>query len=145
MESESIPTPELTPAEEAVLHILQRVVTDRDFSWVMMGTQSLRLCLIAEGHRIGKPDDEVEADLHKAMAAQEERLRNNNADKPEVLVLRQRVETLERRKGNTESPPPRPAKPRSIAIPEVVDVLREMYDAGKLLYPEYREMAACLS
>ena len=83
-----------TASEKAVSRILQRVANDRNYSWYMIGTESLRLCINAEAERTGKTEAVVEADLHAAIDAAQPRLKRHGADRPDVEVLRERIEKL---------------------------------------------------
>jgi hypothetical protein len=71
--------------EAAVLHILNRVVIDRNFSHLMMGTESLHLCLQAEADRTGKTVEECEQWLHKRMELEDQR-RQSKVATVEILV-----------------------------------------------------------
>ncbi|GAA4443023.1 hypothetical protein [Bremerella cremea] len=86
----------MTAAETAVLKILQRVATSRDFSWLMAGTETLRLCLVAEAQRLGTSADDVEEKLSAAMMRDDERRRRQGElTTAEVLIHRHRVEAIE--------------------------------------------------
>lgn len=111
-----------TPAEQAVHYVLQRVVNDRNFSWYMIGTQTLRLCIQAEAARTGKSEEAIEAELHEACQKANVRLRRHGADTADVCLLRLRVEELEvaAQKRIAEEPPPAPRRhdPTLYELPE---------------------------
>lgn len=96
---EAIPV-EGTQAEQAVAYILQRVVNDRNFSWYMIGTESLQLCLLAEAQRTDKTEVEVEKELLEAMALADQRLQRDGRALPEVRVLRERLARLDQLLGH---------------------------------------------
>jgi hypothetical protein len=79
-------TATLTIHEEAVRHILRRIVDDVN----MTATESLRLCVLAEAERAGKTEEDVERRLWLAI---EQRLERKPAE-PEVVVLRKELEEL---------------------------------------------------
>ena len=84
-----------TPAEEAVQYVLQRVIHDRDYSWYMWGTETLRRCFIAEGARRGVPDSQIEAETVQASLAADERLKRHGADRARVRILDEKLDALE--------------------------------------------------
>lgn len=84
---------ELTPAEMAVRHILERLVTDRDLSWLLMGTCSLELCVAAEANRRGVTPEAVRRELEASMLAADRR----GVPPARLPDLQKKVEQLERR------------------------------------------------
>lgn len=92
-----------TAAEQAVNHILQRVVNDRNFSWYMIGTESLRKCLDAEGARRGISDEDVERELHEQMEQAQPRLERHRAGRAAVVVAEEKLEALEQTLSEIES------------------------------------------
>lgn len=90
-----IPAPQTTGtlAEQAVAYVLNRVVYDADVRWHMMGTETLRRCLIAEAERTGLPEYEVEARLAK-------RIKGRRQEKAKLVEARERIEELEYASGN---------------------------------------------
>lgn len=84
-------TTELSPADAAVMHILRRVASDPSFSWHMLHTEGLRLCLEAYAARVGKPVDEVRESIESNAASVRE--------EPEIVQLRNRVTELEQQLG----------------------------------------------
>lgn len=120
-----------TTAESAVAHILQRVANDRNLSYYTMGTQSLRLCLEAEAARTGKPVDTVEADLHAAIDAAQPRLENNGVGRADIVVLRERVDELERQSSDSGETHPNESPPGQILKQEQADGLACVVCGGR--------------
>jgi hypothetical protein len=85
-----------TAAEQAVSHILRRVVNDRNFSWYLIGTESLRKCLVAEAARLGSTDEAVEVQMIAAMKAVDQRGKRE----PDVEVLRKRIDAIDQHLGH---------------------------------------------
>ena len=81
-----------TKAEQAVRHILDRVIRDRNFSWHMMGSESLSLCLQAEMERTGKTANEVERELSTKMKDAD----LAGAQPAELPILREKLDRIER-------------------------------------------------
>lgn len=77
---------ELSPAEQAVKYILGRVVTDRNFSWYMFGTESLALCFEAEAARRGLTREDVEQEI----------VQKAGRDVADISIARERLEAIER-------------------------------------------------
>lgn len=75
-------------SEKAVFHILRRVSTDANFAWYMLGTEALRLCVLAAAEALGKPASEVREEVEQNAAS--------NRDEPDVVGLRNIVDQLER-------------------------------------------------
>lgn len=90
-----IPIPKTTGtlAEQAVQFVLNRVVCDADVRWHMIGTETLRRCLIAEAERTGLSENEVEARLAK-------RIKGRRQEKAKLVEARERIEELEYASGN---------------------------------------------
>jgi hypothetical protein len=95
-----VPIETATPAQQAVHYILQRVVNDRNFSWYMWHTQSLRLCLLAEADRVGMTEAEVEKQLSVASEKANERLKRSCADRADVEVLQKRIDRIDQLLGH---------------------------------------------
>lgn len=79
----------MSTSDSAVFHIVRRVSDSASFAWLMIGTESLALCIRAVAEYRGEP----EADVRKRVEANAASLR----DEPEVVKLRKRVEQLERK------------------------------------------------
>ncbi len=80
---------EMTKAEQAVFHIYRRVQECPDFAWLMMGTESLLLCMQAIAQYRGETEAEIRAHINKNCAT--------SRKEPEVLTLRAKVDALESR------------------------------------------------
>jgi hypothetical protein len=76
-----------TAAEKAVFHIIRRVQSCPDFAWLMIGTESLFLCLQAAAQFKGEPVEGIRKKI-EANAASLKRT-------PEVVELRKKVQELQ--------------------------------------------------
>lgn len=81
--------PRKNMAQEAVAHIIRRVRIDANFSWLMLGTESLAMRVKAHAERLGQPEADVAAEVQQRAAS--------NHNTPEVVALRSKVESLERK------------------------------------------------
>ena len=89
------PREDLSPAEQAVFHILERVIQDRQLSWHMIGTETLRKVLIAEAARVGTTDKVIEQQMLGRMHKWDEYLKQKGEDiRPREVVLEAEVEEL---------------------------------------------------
>jgi len=76
-----------TAADNAVAYILKRVKRDANFRHYMLGTEALRLCLVADAERHGLPTDGISS-ISNAPPAQTE-------DKPDILELRKQMDNID--------------------------------------------------
>lgn len=83
----------MTKAEQAAFHIVRRVQSDSAFAWVMMGTESLALCMAAAAEYRGEPEENLREFVDKNAASRRET--------PEIVLLRERVKQLEARLDGT--------------------------------------------
>lgn len=85
-------------AQKACKHALDRVIIDRNFSWLMWGTESMLLMMQSEAQRRGVSVETVQSEIgQKQKAYDAEMIRTDRSErtKTEVLELRKRVEELE--------------------------------------------------
>lgn len=85
----------MTPAEKACRHIIQRCITSRNFSHLMVGTESLYLCFESESLRKGTSVAEEEAELLLAIKTEDAaQVARGESIEPDVVRLREEVERL---------------------------------------------------
>lgn len=78
-----------TSAEFAVRYALSRVITDPDFRWHMLGTETLRLMIRAEAERRGIAEEEFESEF---LAAVERHAPEQS--KPQIIAAREEADRL---------------------------------------------------
>lgn len=82
----------MSKTREAIRYALQRVVTDPDFRWHMMHTQTLRLLIQAEAEYRRVDEDVVESEL----TADIEVAAENGQPEAQLPAARKQIEKLER-------------------------------------------------
>lgn len=86
----------MTKAEAAVDYILGRVITDRNFSWLMWGTEAMAKCLAAQAERKGITRPQLEKLLVAASHEVNERLvRSEQPVEAEVVTARKRIDRID--------------------------------------------------
>lgn len=89
-----------TKSESAVQAILRRVIHSRDFSWLMIGTESLAVCLEAEAEFHDSTREAVEGDLFRQMEALDRAHRETGREhrnQPRVTLLEEERDALQSR------------------------------------------------
>lgn len=77
----------MTAADIAVRHIIRRVQSEASFSWLMLGTESLALCIAAVAEQAGKDEGLMRRQIEANAASTRE--------VPEVVELRRRLDQIE--------------------------------------------------
>lgn len=86
-----------TAHERAVNYVLQRIARDADFAYHLHGTQTLALCLEAEGVRTGQTRQQVEIWLDEECRQWRAWLRQHQAHEPQEVVLEREISELKDR------------------------------------------------
>jgi hypothetical protein len=83
------PDAQLSPADQAVKYLLDRVQHDPDLRWLCgVGTQSFRLLILAEAARTGETEEAV------LLRRRRNLLPAHHRQEPEVLQRRREVQAL---------------------------------------------------
>jgi hypothetical protein len=89
-----VPPIEVTPAEQAVHHVLTRVSRDANFRHYMLHTESLAKCVAADAARLGITAEARQTQLEAEIEDWRLWLRQHSADIPDVVSLRFQVHQL---------------------------------------------------
>lgn len=93
-------------AMTAVRHLIGRVATDSAFSWHMLHTLGLELCLEAVAEQDGRQVEDLRAEVERTAAS--------NGEIPELVLLRREVEQLRanrQERGDKAEATPAPVAP----------------------------------